>query len=144
EAPLRIHFGGVAAGAVWDFGDGSHATGAEVDHTYSGAGRYQPHVALTFNNLCRREATLPVLEVKPYQLPPNIITPNGDGLNDVFIASKACPRRLQIFSRWGNQVYEAATYQNNWDGGKQPAGVYYYLLYMADGTKLKGWLEVQR
>ncbi|WP_324675283.1 gliding motility-associated C-terminal domain-containing protein [Hymenobacter sp. GOD-10R] len=145
EAPLRVHFGGVAAGAVWDFGDGTQATGAEVDHTYTSAGRYQPHVMLAFNNnKCSTQADLALIEVKPFRLPPNIITPNGDGLNDFFVASMACPRRLQIFSRWGNQVYESSAYQNNWDGGKQPAGVYYYLLYMADGTKYKGWLELQR
>ncbi|MFN3918148.1 MAG: gliding motility-associated C-terminal domain-containing protein [Flavobacteriales bacterium] len=55
---------------------------------------------------------------------PNIITPNGDGINDTFYIENIDNHPgvlLQIFNRWGNLVWEASPYQNNW-GGKDKQG----------------------
>ena len=70
----------------------------------------------------------------------NVITPNGDGLNDYLEFAnieKYNYVKLQVFNRWGNLVYEKLNYQSDperWDGqfiGKTlPDGVYYYLLYL--------------
>lgn len=84
------------------------------------------------------------MDVLPAFTPPNIITPNHDHINDFFQVTTSCPPQLQIFSRWGAKVYESASYQNDWDGGTHPDGVYYYLLYLADGRTAKGWVEVRR
>jgi gliding motility-associated-like protein len=59
---------------------------------------------------------------------PNVISPNGDGQNDVFfiegiLASKSTVR---IYNRWGQVVYESVNYQNNWNGGDLADGTYYY------------------
>ena len=83
----------------------------------------------------------------PFYKLPNVITPNGDGVNDTFrpldeeSPGGRCPRfvksvYLRIFNRWGGLLYE---YQSggensiyiNWDGrdstGKLlPAGTYFY------------------
>lgn len=145
EAPLLVRFSGIGGPATWDFGDGTQATGTTVEHTYATPGRYQPKVIMRFNqDKCSTEATLPAIDVILHQDAPNIITPNGDGLNDVFVVSLTCPQRLQIFSRWGTKVYESAAYQNDWNGGQQPNGTYYYYLHMTDGSTRKGWLQVQR
>ncbi|QNE40804.1 hypothetical protein F1C16_15145 [Hymenobacter sp. NBH84] len=47
--------------------------------------------------------------------------------NTTFEVTASCPPQLQVFSRWGAKVYESAAYQNDWDGGIQPDGIYYYL-----------------
>lgn len=78
---------------------------------------------------------------------PNIITPNGDGLNDVFRFRNAplTNLALHIFNRWGQQVYANSDYQQDWDAAGLPAGIYYYYVVPAnDGTSAKGWLEVVR
>ena len=76
---------------------------------------------------------------------PNVITPNNDGLNDVFKVSTAnTSSKLEIYNRWGRKVYEQTNYRNNWGGGNEPAGVYYYLLTDSNGATTKGWLEVLR
>ena len=76
---------------------------------------------------------------------PNVITPNGDGLNDVFkISTASTSSKVEIFNRWGRKVYEQPNYQNNWGGDNQPAGVYYYLLTALNGATTKGWIEVIR
>ena len=77
---------------------------------------------------------------------PNIITPNGDNANDVFMVSGTGTKsKLDVYNRWGRKVYEQANYQNNWGGDNQPAGVYYYLLTNSvNGAQTKGWLEIVR
>ncbi|GAA4356229.1 hypothetical protein GCM10023185_19820 [Hymenobacter saemangeumensis] len=76
---------------------------------------------------------------------PNIITPNGDNLNDVFVVnSDQYNGKLEIFNRWGRKVEEFNAYQNTWDGKGQPDGVYYYYLTDRTGNKTKGWVEIVR
>ncbi|MET4107483.1 gliding motility-associated C-terminal domain-containing protein [Hymenobacter sp. UYP22] len=77
----------------------------------------------------------------------NIITPNGDGKNDVlFIDNVALyPRNtLTIFNRWGKQVYQTSNYRNTYGGQEQAQGVYYYMFKLEDGTSYKGWFEIVR
>lgn len=82
--------------------------------------------------------------------PPNIITPNGDGLNEAFTLDQALPpdfcdaqfAGVSIFSRWGRQVYQSPARAFRWDGAGV-GGVYYYLVSFTDGRRFKGWLEVR-
>lgn len=68
---------------------------------------------------------------------PNIITANGDGVNDIFYINNLNAydvKSLKIYSRWGTLVYESQDYQNDWDGGKVLDGVYFYTLEVHKGT----------
>jgi gliding motility-associated-like protein len=49
---------------------------------------------------------------------PNTFTPNGDGLNDVFIpvGKSIASIRLMIFDRWGEALYETTDMDMGWDG----------------------------
>jgi len=147
QAPLVVRFTDAGANAAtrWDFGDGTPpATGATVLHTYAQAGRYQPQVSLRYLQAqCETTAPLAAIEVQNQAIP-NVITPNGDPVNQYFRLPPSCAPQLQVFSRWGQRVYEAAAYQNDWDAPGQAAGTYYYLLTYPDGHRVKGWLEVVR
>ncbi|MCX8080463.1 MAG: gliding motility-associated C-terminal domain-containing protein, partial [Bacteroidia bacterium] len=65
---------------------------------------------------------------------PNVFTPNGDGLNDVFNVKgtglKSERYLMQIFDRWGNLIYQTKDINKGWDGTVKgvPAqeGVYIY------------------
>ena len=68
---------------------------------------------------------------------PNIITPNGDGYNDTWVLNSKinlAGSHLIVFDRWGEKVYEATSYANNWGGtymntdNKLPDGTYYFVL----------------
>jgi gliding motility-associated-like protein len=62
---------------------------------------------------------------------PNLFTPNGDGINDTFEIiglNQYQVTELQIVNRWGNEVFHAKGYQNNWTGEGLNEGTYYYLL----------------
>lgn len=83
---------------------------------------------------------------------PNAITPNGDGMNDAFIfdvindnPQKYPDSELIIFNRWGDIVYKAQPYLNNWEGNNEtgnplPHGTYYYILRLSiyEGEVLRG------
>ena len=77
---------------------------------------------------------------------PNIITPNGDGLNDAFLlpALPAGPWQLRVFSRWGTEVYQAADYQQDWTAPGLSAGLYFYQLTASGQPPVRGWLEIVR
>ncbi len=51
----------------------------------------------------------------------DIITPNGDNFNDVFVINcvEDFPADLTIFDRWGRQVYTQINYDNTWKGEDQ-------------------------
>ncbi|RTQ48164.1 gliding motility-associated C-terminal domain-containing protein [Hymenobacter gummosus] len=77
----------------------------------------------------------------------NIITPNGDGLNDVFTIKNVelyPGNRIAIFNRWGREVYRTTNYRNTWNGEAQPTGTYYFLFTEASGKVTKGWFEITR
>ncbi|WP_199141621.1 gliding motility-associated C-terminal domain-containing protein [Pedobacter sp. ASV12] len=62
---------------------------------------------------------------------PNLFTPNGDGINDVFEIRGLdlfAQNDLVIVNRWGNEVFRANSYQNNWTGEGLNEGTYYYVL----------------
>jgi gliding motility-associated-like protein len=82
---------------------------------------------------------------------PNSFSPNGDGQNDTWKinALDAYPQSVtQVFTRYGNPIFKSTGYTKPWDGrygDKQiPAGTYYYVIDLKNGTILKGWVLVVR
>ena len=72
----------------------------------------------------------------------DVITPNGDGDNDVWIVEdiqEYPDNEVEIYNRWGLLVYRAKSYQNDWNGldmeGRElPPGTYYYVLKVYSGV----------
>lgn len=78
---------------------------------------------------------------------PNIITPNGDGINESFIIRGSGYEQwnLQIFDRYGRPVYKSDNYQSAWQATGLEAGTYYYALIDQKTTRVfKGWVLVVR
>ncbi len=78
---------------------------------------------------------------------PNVITPNNDGLNETFTAKSLhlYPNStLQIYNRWGKEIYRSSNYKGEWNGNDLSNGTYYYLLKTATGLSFKGWVEIIR
>lgn len=76
---------------------------------------------------------------------PTVITPNKDGLNDeLFIncleSGNFPNNEIIIYNQWGDEVFTAAPYQNNWEGthdGKDlPDGTYYMVFKLDDNAEL--------
>ena len=93
---------------------------------------------------------------------PNAFTPNDDTLNDVWkisalsiynrLGSPIAEFHLQIFNRWGTQIWQSNDIHAGWDGnyeGKEaPMDVYVYVINAAgiDGKRihLKGTISLLR
>ncbi|MET4105522.1 gliding motility-associated C-terminal domain-containing protein [Hymenobacter sp. UYP22] len=145
-APFSCPFVPVLSGGtyVWDFGDGSPTSTEEAPtHVYEQPGNYTAKLTARYANCTVETSFVPIVVGEVFV--PNIITPNHDDKNETFIPRFSCrPARLQVFTRWGNKVFETDTYRNDWRADNLPDGLYYYHLKDADGRAIKGWVTVER
>lgn len=81
----------------------------------------------------------------------NILTPNGDGKNDLWIVtdlSLMYPKNeVVVYDKTGKTVFKKANYQNDWDGSYNGSplntGTYYYEINIGAGLKpIKGTLTI--
>lgn len=86
---------------------------------------------------------LKLVEVEATLFIPNVVTPNGDGDNDIFfVLGMDGPTGLVVYNRWGAVVFNSDDYQNNWGGENVAAGVYFYQMTLSDGEVKNGWIHV--
>ena len=83
-----------------------------------------------------------------------MITPNGDGLNDLWIIDcieEFPDNQVKIFNRWGDLINSYNHYDNvqqvwkgtNFEDKPIPDGTYYYLLTIKDMKPRTGWVLVR-
>lgn len=87
---------------------------------------------------------------------PTVITPNGDGMNDLFIIENLHllypEAEVKIVNRWGSLVFESTGYEEPWNGtlfntgNELPLGTYFYHVILNDGAdgELKGPISIIR
>ncbi|MEI6409718.1 MAG: gliding motility-associated C-terminal domain-containing protein [Bacteroidota bacterium] len=87
------------------------------------------------NSYCKDMLSKEVLIAPVPDKFPNVFTPNGDQVNDVFQPIFYCPVQtldLKIYNRWGALVYETNDPNGSWDGKIQgleaPSDVYIWRL----------------
>lgn len=105
------------------------------------------YVTVTGADGCSRTDSV-TIDVIPQAISiPNVFTPNGDNKNDMFYITNLeyyKGSHLVIYDRWGKKVYESSDYPNNWNGGNQSDGVYYYVLTLPTSKKYDGYVEILR
>ncbi len=88
---------------------------------------------------------------------PSGITPNGDGINDYLVIhgiEQVDDPELMIYNRWGDLVFSANPYNNNWNGQSEKSlygdkvvdGTYFYIFTYSknnEPNKLNGYVEVK-
>lgn len=89
-------------------------------------------------------------------IPPNIFTPNNDGVNDNFVVpcllnlDRFPDSRVVIYNRWGDEVYRSTVpYRNDWSGTYNgeplPADTYFYVIDFGHDTEpVSGHVMIQR
>jgi len=85
----------------------------------------------------------------PCKFIPKGISPDGDGKNDNLDLTALNIKRLEIFNRYGTEVYSMDNYKNEWHGQSNsgenlPDATYFYVVHFRDNTTLTGWVYVQR
>jgi len=91
-------------------------------------------VTVTDTNGCIDTDTM-FVSVIPMVDIPNGFSPNGDGVNDTWEIDLAViypDLEVEVYNRWGEQLFYSKGYSNRWDGtvkGKSvPVGTYYYVV----------------
>lgn len=134
----------------WSFGDGGTSTAQNPSHTYPGSGTYTVEVTVTNSTGCSSTSSQ-VIEILGDIVIPNVISPNGDGINDLFTIQSSGLKKydLVIMNRWGLKVFGSTNAKDHWDGkiNGNPAadGVYFYILNASSTNKdfkFQGYLTV--
>ena len=121
-APLLVNFTNQSIGATsysWNFGNNSPiSTYTNTNTTYTTGGSYT--VILTaYEGNCIRTSTTTIIVYDDFLCTiPNVFTPNGDGVNDIFSISCTAyiEMSLTIFNRWGTKLYDYTGSKAEWDG----------------------------
>ena len=137
---------------IWNFGDGTGDLADNITyHKYTQQGTFK--VILIANNSglpneCS-DTSWQYIDVEGYEVY-NVFTPNGDGVNDTyqFTDEMLLSLNVNIFNRWGQQVYGFNDANGVWDGKGYngellPEGVYFFTMdavgelgtsYVEEGT----------
>lgn len=150
---------GQSMGFSWDFGDDTplDSSSYTIEHSYSSWGDYDVTLSMFTPEGCNSSITH-TISLEADLVFPNVITPNGDGINDVFAIGnlntsmnsldpdKYRSNELTIYDRWGKQVYHAENYdtfmdmtgergegiiigEKVFDAAKVTDGSYFYTFY---------------
>ena len=127
DAPLTVVFTDTSSHTVsytWDFGDGD-TTGTyqmNPDHIYKAAGEYTVEQKVTNVVGCSDSAYYVFIKVndKTSLYLPGSFTPDGNGVNDVFIPVYAGLDSgwysFAVYDRWGIKVFDTSDPNKGWDG----------------------------
>lgn len=87
----------------------------------------------------------------------DFFSPNDDGHNDTYIilnVENYSNNSLKVFNRWGEVVYYASPYLNDWDGTNNQAtglfgkkltdGIYYFEFYNGNDRGATGKITLKR
>lgn len=144
-APLTVKFTNLSTGATsyhWYFEKPFESTAKDPSYTYNTAGEGETEITyevtlIATNALGCADTVKMSIIVDPLSelIIPNIFTPNGDGINDLFtLKSKALSFvNAELYDKWGLKLYEWATLHGGWDGRSPsglevPQGIYYYII----------------
>ncbi len=79
------------------------------------------------------------------------VSPNDDGVNDVFFIENIedYPNNIvSVYNRWGNEVFYQKSYKNDWNGTWKnkhlPDGTYFYILEDGAGKSYSGYIQILR
>jgi gliding motility-associated-like protein len=105
---------------IWYFGELNEIIERQnPNYLFSGAGRFPVAFIVQTNKGCK-DTVVKYITVEPdfHVYVPNVFTPNGDELNEVFlpIVSGIKKYKLQVFDRWGERIYVTFDSRNGWDG----------------------------
>lgn len=143
----------------WTFGDGGNSNLQDPSHTYFSNGNYYITQYVTNSLGCVDSAirfiSINTVTTEIETLIPTIISPNGDGKNDVwkleFLDLLYPNVHVEIYNEWGQLLFESDGYDFPWDGTYNgepvPDGNYMFIIELNEDVEpslYKGVLMVLR
>lgn len=124
---------------LWNFGDGTFSTDNSPVHSFADTGIWWVKLNVENKYGCMDSSTNSV-RIRPMLecYIPNVITPNGDYLNDYFepVCEGLEVYEMYIYNRWGQQIYHTEN-SEPWRPFSEefrsiPEGLYVYTLVLRD------------
>jgi gliding motility-associated-like protein len=128
----------------WAFGDGNNSISINPTHVFTAAATYQTTLTVTDMLGCKDTATVYIVvsDVPVVIVIPNVFSPNGDNINDIFEVTATGINNFdcKVYDRWGLLLHEWIGTSGGWDGkAKNGAncteGTYFYLITYDDNLK---------
>jgi gliding motility-associated-like protein len=109
----------------WTFPDSTMSTETDPLHYFTDYKPWEVTITAIANDGCRRSYTEILFPAADIYVP-NCITPDGDGINDLFFAKGHDLKsyEIQIFDRWGNELYRSTDIDQPWDGSYENVNYY--------------------
>ena len=131
---------GVFTNFQWDFGDGNFSEEYEPLYNYQSEGDYYVVLTASDDFGCSNNYTnLVNIYASLFFYSPDIFSPNGDGVNDMFNVSVVGHDSFELFiyDRWGKALFSTTDPSEGWDGtypnGEEvPQDVYMYKVFMSN------------
>ncbi|MDQ3045926.1 MAG: gliding motility-associated C-terminal domain-containing protein [Bacteroidota bacterium] len=140
-----VPYGGTVNSWNWDFGDLTFSSFQNPFHTYTIPGIYPVCLAIQTSDGCVDTVCQDVTVIPAELSIPNVITPNGDNIND-FLYFRYLEyfgnNNLMVFDRWGKKIFEKENYTNDWNATSFSDGTYYFILSTSDGKSYPGFVQV--
>ena len=135
----------------WYLNDAIISGATSNSYEITQTGNYKVVVSQTSGCISSQEFAFSVNEPFPDVANiPNLISPNGDGINDTWVVPQAyvsgSNAKVVIMDSQGNIVFETNDYQNNWPEGeldfKEINPVYYFVITTQNNKNIKGSITV--
>ncbi|HTB31948.1 MAG TPA: PKD domain-containing protein [Bacteroidia bacterium] len=132
----------------WNFGDNIDSVSSMENptHTYSDTGTFCAKLGVMNEHGCV-DTIIDCIVIDPIftLYIPSAFSPNGDGVNDVFIAvgNDVKSFEMYIFDRWGMQLFHSTDINNGWDGRAKAGGsicqedTYVYMIKATDNKNIQ-------
>ena len=124
----EISFYNLSEGAMfyeWNFDNGDYSFEENPIYSFSNPDIYNVTLAVIDSFGCTGEMVKSV-QINPEHtfFIPDSFTPDGDGLNDFFLAkaNSVISYQMQVFDRWGRVVFESDNIDFGWNG-ENPLGI---------------------
>ena len=143
ELSSEINFYNHSEGAIffeWNFDNGEYSFEENPTFNFSDPQIYNVSLIATNDIGCSSEI-IKVVNINPEYtfFVPDAFTPDGDGLNDVFLAegNRILSFEMQVFDRWGGIIFKSPHIDLGWDGNNSNGeelseGIYMYHILVYD------------
>ncbi len=125
----------------WDLGDKTSSTDQNLSHTYADTGTFVI-TQIAINQYGCGDTIQHSIRIngEPTIFIPNAFTPDGNGLNDIFLPKMYGVREfnMSIYDRFGNLIFTSVDTEIGWNGKVNGSGetvkddVYIYKIYVRD------------
>ncbi|MCR5697666.1 MAG: gliding motility-associated C-terminal domain-containing protein [Marinilabiliaceae bacterium] len=142
SAPVEVEFSNTSKGkytvSEWAMGTIARMYETNPVYMFQTSGDYTVTLIVTNENSslgCQSSDSSFTISVTEAEIGfPEAFTPNGDGVNDLFLPAYKSIKsyKISIMNRWGREVYKGTSPSEGWNGkinGQEaPAGTYFYIV----------------